>query len=1280
MRNNRSIKNWAKLITVITAFLVIASFLYEKTLTLAQTSTPISDEFAINTISVGDNQNNNVSAIRNDSDAEGNQAYTWIENGLRTSCSTVLYQIYNRAGVSITQPNTVSQDCTGSTSYSSPDIAFTDNGLAITYAARPSSNSNGGYNIYLAGYHDDGSTIYSGGVIQINDDPANPVAPQPRVAADPHTNYPIGITWSGCQDGACATIDNVIFQGINSNTGNRINANNTVINPDTTTGTSLPNISIGSNLFMITWQQNFGTSGSKILARGISAHDNTQLIPVIIVSDTGDYEGQPDIAGVQTAPPQDSPNEFTEKFFITYTSHQTQDINSPKEILIKKIACDDIVNQGTGAITYTCAPTSRNGQNIIVRANPSNSDNYLPAITAFHNHYDIKRIQPAENTSIDSLTVAWISSSLDLTATHPTTLLAQSYTNTLVKSGNLIIASTNPDISLDHPAISSNQDGHYTLTYGESGQITSTSYAKTYPSNYLLVGPEKIVNAPDTNLQQDPKVAINSDGKYVIAYTNNNSNDKDIIYALFDHSGNPIKNTFIATQTTAGDQYNPHVDFIKADRGSSDYGKFIISWDGNGSGDADGVFYRLFNADGTPAGDETLVNQNASNLQSSSDISVAKNNQIAFVYNEGPDLNSQTIVLAYYNNGSFIYHTVSSAATAHGAHVALSPMADGTFDFDGKSKFSIGWTEGTNGQIVDGYLHTGNSVNLLTTTNPGGEVYELKSSYNVDFASNLTVAHDGFFYTASTIDTDGKPKVVAHIFNSSFTYDLPFNSDHAVSTAIDPATGNIITLGTKDSDYQNLWDKKKVLLSPSDRISDYTPGGAVTNETFTNTADISTTNNLPNSRYPTYINNFSNNGNIPFGFEAIGSLTTITPDIILPGQQLSFNADISNNFTLGQTITGATSGASGFVSAITPFYIIVELGVSSPSFVSGDLLDNSPYNDSITSAADGSIVFFLNSEGTNFPAGSTIRNSNRTASGDVIYSAPNLIFTIPTNGIFDAHDTVIYFTQQGFNSPDKIQYPSATISQLSYQTINGETSPIWTQRGPSFATNHYFTYGQYLENLSVAYNTSSTESSEQLGVSVYANNLYSSIPTYPDANGVYQQIIENPFTVGRRQDLSPQTQQQINPGGKYIIVPRTIDFGNVSRGTTVPINFADLSPRCIQVTDLDGTDFDLTVSMTDLINTTNSSQTIPKQNLIIENSDGTNPPISTTYSFSNSDDVTLDPSTGIGQQADLGSTRTLLKKNNANTGSWTFCPRAYLTIPGDAQGGVVSGTMTFTFI
>ncbi len=1042
--------------------------------------------------------------LKADMDNEGNQYYIWSTD-LGDNCHAVKYQVYNKSGVPITQPNDIENNC-GTYIYYYPDISVNNNNFVVSYLV----NSGSSYDVKMAVYN---RTTYQQTIAPqtVNSGLSLDSEASPKIVTPPAGDQ-AGIVFTAC-DGSCPSSDhNVYFQGYNSSFA-KAHPSNTIINGTTAGNQKEPNISFSGNHYLITF-----TDVNKIQARAINYTSNnlSPEINIETISSPG-YADQSDVAGTVDTDYTATP--VNESFYVTYVYHQ---IGGDAEIRMKKVYCQyDSGNPGN----YACSKTTREGEPVFVRVNTTGTWVSNPKVSVFKNTDDIKKQYPYENTNIDQVTVIWT-----ILGNDQFNLKAQNFTNTLAKTGNEI----NVTNQIAAPtSVSSNIDGHYTVTYKNTG--TGGNHGKVYPTKYLKIDSERVVNAPDTSAQENVKVAKNSNGDYIITYQSFNGTDYDIIFAVYNKYGNPIKNTTIANTTLVGDQLNPVVKYWNEEPESGYYGRFIIAWEGNGSGDSNGIFYQIFDSEGNAIGSETLANSSVSDVQTTPSLSTGKFGQFAIVYHESPD----KIILLYKNDTNNIYNQLASGSdTLSHPLIALSPAADGTTGSGGKSKFAVTW----NYQLIDnirtyrteGYLSSATTVSVNAAVYDGmQQTRDLEAGYDTALET-LSPPLDPFYY-AGFVDAVTSLNLNVRFYGSSYTVSKALDTDMDGSVSIDPASQNIFVIGKKFADYSSYVNPEQVLLFPSDSPSTLLLNDHVVNSLQTHEADVTEIDN-----------------------------------------QYAYIVNATDNFVSGETI-GIMNGA-----------------------------------------------------------------------------------------VFESRGTNLY---------DSIQYVAGNFYRFSIDEATDK--PVWTKSGPTFSVNPSSYYGQSFSSVDAAYDTRSTDDTGKFVITVYSNV---SSADYIDANGVYQQMLEDPFSLGQREDLAPATEQQVNPGGKYIIVPDTIDFGTVPRNTTGSVDFGTLTPSCLKITDLDGTDFDLTVSLTNLVNSLQPTDTISNSNFVIENNNGVNPNITTLLPFTSLTDVSLDPSTNPGENANLGSNKTLLKKNNVNTGSWEICPKVYLTIPASASSGSYEGTLTFTLI
>ena len=126
------------------------------------------------------------------------------------------------------------------------------------------------------------------------------------------------------------------------------------------------------------------------------------------------------------------------------------------------------------------------------------------------------------------------------------------------------------------------------------------------------------VNTFTTGWQYLPHVAMNAAGQFVVVWQGDYQ-DGDyygILGRRYDNTGSPLGAEFTVNSYFTGKQYEPEVG-LAAD------GRFVVAWEGEGSGDDLGIFGRRFDAAGSPVGLDFQVNDVTYDYQTRPSLSVA---------------------------------------------------------------------------------------------------------------------------------------------------------------------------------------------------------------------------------------------------------------------------------------------------------------------------------------------------------------------------------------------------------------------------------------------------------------------------------------------------------------------------------------------------------------------------------------------------------------------------------------------------------------------------------
>ena len=163
------------------------------------------------------------------------------------------------------------------------------------------------------------------------------------------------------------------------------------------------------------------------------------------------------------------------------------------------------------------------------------------------------------------------------------------------------------------PTVTALPDGHFVVTWwsrdGDSGDIR----ARVLNADGTAVGADFVVNSTAANDQVEPTVTALPDGHFVVTWWSSDGGDGSgtlIRARLFNADGTAVGDDFVVNSTTANDQIEPTVTALPD-------GHFVVTWWSSDGGDGSGTLIRarLFNADGTPVGDDFVVNSTTLNGQ-----------------------------------------------------------------------------------------------------------------------------------------------------------------------------------------------------------------------------------------------------------------------------------------------------------------------------------------------------------------------------------------------------------------------------------------------------------------------------------------------------------------------------------------------------------------------------------------------------------------------------------------------------------------------------------------
>lgn len=143
--------------------------------------------------------------------------------------------------------------------------------------------------------------------------------------------------------------------------------------------------------------------------------------------------------------------------------------------------------------------------------------------------------------------------------------------------------------SITQPAIAIDASGCFVVTWDGDPKLASLDdiHARLFDPNGAALGEQFVVNTTIERAQQNPKIAMNEQGQFVIVWedmTDPNENDRDIFGRQYNCLGEPLGEEFQLNVFSQDDQKCPAVAIAKD-------GRFVAAWQSNEQDDSGfGIF------------------------------------------------------------------------------------------------------------------------------------------------------------------------------------------------------------------------------------------------------------------------------------------------------------------------------------------------------------------------------------------------------------------------------------------------------------------------------------------------------------------------------------------------------------------------------------------------------------------------------------------------------------------------------------------------------------------
>jgi Ca2+-binding RTX toxin-like protein len=343
------------------------------------------------------------------------------------------------------------------------------------------------------------------------------------------------------------------------------------------------------------------------------------------------------------------------------------------------------------------------------------------------------------------------------------------------------------------PTMTALPDGRFVVTWYGQG-VTDTTYditARIFNADGSPAGDEFTINTRSGSYEYEPSVTTLSDGRFVFTW---HFSDYGAIQRarIFNADGTPAGDEFGFADESAGAQdYRSHVTPLNG-------GGFVVVWDRHVSGLNDGqgdIRARFFKPDGTPAGEDILVNTETVGDQTNATATSLSDGRVMVHWLDHSEGGTYAIRGRLFNaDGSAVGDdlTVDTGINAVFAAPRVDALSDG--------RFVVAWQE------LDGETGTYDIHGTILQAEPDNEppvamddngmhvAFNMPAVFTTaDLLANDTDAeHDpltivsvsGAAHGSVALDADGNPVFTsAGNFSGAASFDYTVSDGHGTSTA-----------------------------------------------------------------------------------------------------------------------------------------------------------------------------------------------------------------------------------------------------------------------------------------------------------------------------------------------------------------------------------------------------------------------------------------------------------------------------------------------------------------
>ena len=214
-------------------------------------------------------------------------------------------------------------------------------------------------------------------------------------------------------------------------------------------------------------------------------------------------------------------------------------------------------------------------------------------------------------------------------------IFAQRFNSAGAAQGVEFQVNQTPSKEQTNPSVAMDADGDFVVVWESKDQAGGSSsfdiYGRRYNNDGSANGGEFLVNTNTSKEQEKPRVALDTDGDFVVVWQSKDqagaSSSYDVYGQLYDNTGATVGSEFLANTATGSEQQAPDVAMTPS-------GGFTVVWQSMAQdGDNWGVYAQEDDASGNTLGSETRVNIGTSGPQYGPRIAMDTGGDYVVVWN-----------------------------------------------------------------------------------------------------------------------------------------------------------------------------------------------------------------------------------------------------------------------------------------------------------------------------------------------------------------------------------------------------------------------------------------------------------------------------------------------------------------------------------------------------------------------------------------------------------------------------------------------------------------------